>query len=589
MLRCTGFRARAHSARHCARALAAIVSFVGLTNAATAADSLVTTKAPRFTQAPSHGRLVRHASDWRCNPQLHLSRLLAQPGRFERFSLRGGGMFLGFTHQRVTGETMQFLHSLAKERLVTDQFAAMASGVKVNNTENRAALHVACRDLTRRKFVVDGKDVAPDVREARKAIKPFVEKIHNGTLRGTTGKRFTDAVVIGIGGSYLGTEFASHALAEHADKNIKLHFLANVDPHAQGRIFNAIDPERTLFIVVSKSYTTAETLLNAAGAYQLMEDKRLDPAKHVLTVTAKGSPGDNPANPVLQAFHMFDFVGGRYSVASAVGGVPLSLELGYDKFTRFLKGAHEMDRHAMTASPEQNLPLTAAMLSVWNNNFLGYGVKGIIPYVQPFSRLAPHVQQLNMESNGKNVDVLGNLVNHRTGPIIFGEPGTNAQHSFFQLAHQGPNGFPIDFIGVMRSAYPDIKVKRRGVTNHQELWSHLTAQPNALAMGLRQEGKKVDGKRRFPGNRPSSMILLKDTSPENVGRLLSFYEAATVYEAFTWGINPFDQYGVENGKTLATQNREVIAAMNKGQPMPPTVDPITKKYLEALMAGELPR
>ncbi|MBW2193123.1 MAG: glucose-6-phosphate isomerase, partial [Deltaproteobacteria bacterium] len=294
----------------------------------------------------------------------------------------------------------------------------------------------------------------------------------------------------------------------------------------------------------------------------------------------KGSPGDDPAHPVLSSFHMFDFIGGRYSVTSAVGGVPLSLYLGYDIFERFLKGAEEVDIHAKSAPVQMNLPLIAALISIWNNNFLQYPAHAVIPYASPLEKLAPHVQQLYMESNGKAADKDGRLLKEATGVIIFGEPGTNAQHSFFQLAHQG-RPFPIDFIGVITPQYAQFKEKSKGVTNHQELWANLISQPMALAVG--KEDK--DAARYFPGNRPSSTILVKDLQPESVGRLLAFYEAKTIFEAFVWGINPFDQFGVELGKTMASDIRNEIAARNTDSRHGfDGVDPISKFYLNTLFS-----
>ena len=301
----------------------------------------------------------------------------------------------------------------------------------------------------------------------------------------------------------------------------------------------------------------------------------------MVSVTSKGSPGDDPKAELLQSFHMFDYIGGRYSVTSAVGGVPLSLYLGYDIFERFLKGAEEMDMHAKNAPVHSNAPLIAALISIWNNNFLKYAAQGIIPYASPLAKLAPHIQQLNMESNGKSVSADGTFLKEATGTIIFGEPGTNAQHSFFQLAHQG-RPFPIDFIGVIKPQYDQYTATYKSVTNHQELWANLISQPKALALGK----EDPDPAKFFPGNRPSSTLILKDLSPENIGRLLSFYEAKTVYEAFIWGINPFDQFGVELGKTMAKDIRSEMAFKNVNPPYDfRGSDPISKFYLEKLFEG----
>lgn len=529
-----------------------------------------------------HGPLwnrLKTQADIISRPENHLKNLIKEKDRIENFSLKGGGIFYDFSRQRVDAKTMSLLLDLAAERKLSQQFQAMMRGEKINVTENRAALHTASRNFSDAPVLLDRSDVMPEIREIRYKIRAFSEKIHSGEIKGSAGKPFQHMVVIGIGGSYLGTEFVSEALCAFADKGIEIHYLANVDIHNFGRIASRIDPETTLWIVVSKSYTTAETSANTRQAYEFMKEKGIDPSKHVVTVTAKGSPGDDPSNPVLAAFYMFDFIGGRYSVTSAVGGVPLSLYLGYERFERFLKGAEEMDSHAQNAPPDKNLPLIAALISVWNNNFLGYPAQAVIPYCQPLCKLAPHVQQLYMESNGKSVTKAGEFLNEPAGVMIFGEPGTNAQHSFFQMAHQG-RPFPIDFIGVIRPQYEQYQAVSKGVTNHQELWANLIAQPMALALGKDDKNSA----KSFSGNRPSSTIVLEDLSPENVGRLLAFYEARTVFEAFVWGINPFDQFGVELGKKLADGIRKEMAAKNgdKGHGFD-EADAITQFYLKKLL------
>ncbi len=533
----------------------------------------------KHNENPTWNRLIQRA-DIMNLPEKHLKHLLRYNGRLEKFSLKAAGIFYDFSRQRVDEKTMDHLIELAEFRKLKQRFYDMVRGKKANVTENRPALHTAARNFSDDPVLVDGKDVMPSIRKVRNDIKTFVSTIHEGTIVGSTGKPFNTVVIIGIGGSYLGTEFVANALHALADKNMKMMFLSNVDIHNFGKIASVIDVERTLWIVISKSYTTAETMANANQVRAYIEEKGLDPAKHFVTVTSKGSPGDDPANPVLSSFHMFDFIGGRYSVTSAVGGVPLSLYLGYERFERFLKGAEEMDLHARHATERENIPLLAALISVWNNNFLGYPAQAIIPYASPLSKLAAHIQQLSMESNGKSVTKDNNPLDEPAGGIIFGEPGTNAQHSFFQLAHQG-RPFPIDFIGVIDPHYKQFQGQSKGVTNHQELWSNLIAQPNALAQGK----KDANPSKSFSGNRPSSTILLNDLSPENIGRLLAFYEAKTVFEAFIWDINPFDQFGVELGKILATDIREEMAMKN--QDISHTfenVDPITKFYLDTLFS-----
>lgn len=511
-------------------------------------------------------------------PGQHLRHLLADPDRLAAFSLTGGGLFLDYSRQRIDRSTLTLLYQLAQRTGISDHFQRMIGGERVNTTENRAALHTAARNLSATPVYLDGVDIMPAIRSVREDIRTFAQRIHAGQLVGSTGQRFRHAVVIGIGGSYLGTEFVATSLAAYADKGIRLHFLTNVDIHDFGRVINAVDPAATLWIVISKSYTTAETMANVNQVTAYLRSVGLDPSRHLIAVTSKGSPGDRSDTGVMQSFHMFDFIGGRYSVTSAVGGVPLSLYLGYERYEAFLKGAEAMDRHAAQAPPERNLPLTAALFDVWNNNFLGYPARAIIPYASPLAKLAPHVQQLNMESNGKSVSRHGQPLDEATGMILFGEPGTNAQHSFFQLAHQG-RAFPIDFIGVLQPQYTQYQQTSKGVTNHQELWANLLAQPMALAMGR----DHADPARCFTGNRPSSTLVLNDLSPETIGRLLSFYEARTVFEAFVWDINPFDQFGVELGKSLAQDIRTVMAARNQAPGRTERHDsPIVQHYLDAL-------
>ncbi|MBT8358823.1 MAG: glucose-6-phosphate isomerase [Desulfobacterales bacterium] len=535
----------------------------------------------RIDQTSLWKNLEQHATVMQ-RPGKHLKNLLNEKDRLKNFSLTGAEMFFDFSRQRLDEAAMDLLFELSNARKIKRAFHSMINGEKVNVTENRAALHAASRSFSNEPVVLDGKDVMHDIQRVRDEIKVFSSKVLAGEIKGSTGKPFEHLVVVGIGGSYLGPEFVSTALEVYAPGKIKIHYLANVDIHNFGQIASRINPETTLWIVISKSYTTSETMANANQARIFMQDKGLDPSKHFITVTSKGSPGDDPSAPILDSFHMFDFIGGRYSVTSAVGGVPLSLYLGYDIFQRFLKGANQMDQHATNAPEKENLPLIAALISIWNNNFLGYHTQGIIPYATPLRKLAPHIQQLNMESNGKSVQMNGDSLSIDTGQIIFGEPGTNAQHSFFQLAHQG-RPFPIDFIGVVTPQYLQYQNKSKGVTNHQELWANLISQPMALAMGKNSKDKA----RYFSGNRPSSTILLNDLSPENIGRLLAFYEAKTVFEAFIWGINPFDQFGVELGKTMASGIRDQIKTKNENNNHNfNEYDSTSRFYLDTLFSGK---
>ncbi len=517
-------------------------------------------------------------------PEKHLKVLVSEPDRLAACSLSAAGLFYDFSRQRVDARTLDLLHGLAQTSRAQKYFQEMAQGKKINRSENRAALHTACRSFQAAPVRVDGHDILPDVRAVSRRVARFTEDVHSGRLTGSTGRPFEHAVVIGIGGSYLGTQFIANALQHRADPSLQIHFLSNVDPHNFGAITAAVDPETTLWIVISKSYTTAETLANTRLAYEFMHSHGLEPARHVVTVTSKGSPGDKPDNPVLATFHMFDFIGGRYSVTSAVGGVPISLYAGTECFEVFLQGAAEMDRHALDAPARENLPLTAALISVWNRSFLKYPATALVPYAAPLDKLAAHVQQLSMESNGKSATLDGKVHTGRTGGFIFGEPGTNAQHSFFQLAHQG-EALPIDFVGVLNSDCPQYDSLSKGVTAHQELWANLIAQADALAVGK----SSADPARSFSGNRPSATLVLRDLAPKSLGALLSFYEAKTIFEGFLWGINPFDQFGVELGKQTAAGLRQAMADRNASGPADSeNLTPIASFYLDMLFRGELP-
>ncbi|MBT6338881.1 MAG: glucose-6-phosphate isomerase [Desulfobacula sp.] len=514
---------------------------------------------------------------------VHLKNLIQTKNRFEKFSLQMNDFSYDFSKQRIDDAILKELFELARQTNAKETFSQMVSGKTVNTTEKRPALHTAARDFTQDQILLNDKDVIIEINKVNKQIKSFTENIHNKKIKGTTGKFFTDAVVIGIGGSYLGCKFVYSALQHGIEPLINLHFLPNVDIDNFGQIIKKINPETCLWIIISKSYTTIETMANLNQALLFLKNNHLDPANHIVTVTAKDSPGDEPSNSSLGSFHMFDFIGGRYSVASAVGGLPLSLAFGFDNFHRFLKGCHTMDLHAINAPEENNIPLITALISIWNSNFLDYPALAIIPYCTALSNLCPHVQQLYMESLGKGVTHDGKITDHRTGTIIFGEPGTNAQHSFFQFAHQG-SPFPIEFIGVVNPVYNKAQATSKGVSNHQELWANLIAQATGLAKG----NKTNNNAKYFPGNRPSSTILINDLTPESIGMLLAFYEARTVYEGFILGINPFDQFGVELGKVLASDIRNQIRQKNINKTNDFTsLDTATKFYLDILFKESL--
>ncbi|MCF8045063.1 MAG: glucose-6-phosphate isomerase [Desulfarculaceae bacterium] len=516
--------------------------------------------------------------------EYHLRVLLNDHNRFDRFSIKLEDFFFDFSKQRMDESVFQNLCRMARELDLPARFTSMASGGSVNRTEKRAALHTAARDFSDRYITTGSMDVKKEVQKVNRKIRAFTEDVHNGRITGSTGKRFTDVVVVGIGGSYLGASFVNTALGYGHKRKMGLHFLSNVDIDNFAAVIKNVDVETTLFVVISKSYTTVETMANLNQIIEHLQACSIDPEHHLVTVTSRESPGDDPSNPVLGTFHMFDFIGGRYSVTSAVGGVPLSLAFGFDVFEEFLRGAHQMDLTAETAEIEENPAVVAALVNVWNSNGLGYNALGIIPYSTALSELPAHIQQLYMESLGKAVTAEKNPVSYKTGVLLFGEPGTNAQHSFFQLAHQGM-AFPIEFIGAVKPGFTGEQELSGGVTNHQELWANMVSQARALAVGRENP---EDLSRHFTGNRPSSTIVIPDLQAFHIGMLLSFYEARTVYEGFILDINPFDQFGVELGKKLAGTIRKEMAQKNANPAHSfHNLDEATRFYLEILLTGEL--
>ena len=487
----------------------------------------------------------------------HLKYLIAADRRLEEFSRRSQGLFYDFSRQRVDVCVMESLFQLGRALGVQERFQAMTRGERVNVSENRAALHTASRDFSRRPIIIDGGDVGPKIRESREKIRRFADDVHEKRIVGSTGKPFKDIVVAGIGGSHFGTQCVAKALEMFSITKMRIHFVSSLSGCQFEKTVASIDPAATLWAVISKSFKTVETLANAHLAKSFMEQRVPDAAAHFVAITSAANPQAGLGFS-SHLFPMFDFIGGRYSVTSPAGGVPLSLFLGYDRFQRFLKGAHDMDLHAENAPPKENIPLIAALISFWNTVFLNYGALGIIPYAAPLSGLCAHIRQLHMESLGKSVDMDGAAMNEPAGTVVFGEPGTNAQHSFFQLAHQG-RGFPMEFIGIATPWNQTYDGSFNGVSHHQELWANLIAQPLALALGRPAH----DPARSFSGNRPSSTIIMDELTPENMGRLLSFYEAKTVYEAFLWRVNPFDQFGVESGKKTAAGIRDEIRRRNE--------------------------
>ncbi|TVR16055.1 MAG: glucose-6-phosphate isomerase, partial [Planctomycetota bacterium] len=513
-----------------------------------------------ITRTPAWKSLKDHAQSIR---KTHLRELIADRSRCNAMRLQAQDMILDYSRQNATPDTMRKLIALAESAQLRQRIDAMFAGEVINTTEQRAVLHAALRAPKGSSVEVAGRNVIPDVHKVLSQIRRFSNAVRKGQHLGATGKPLRDVVAIGIGGSYLGPEFVYEALRSHpscarAAGDRRLRFLANVDPVDVHRALEGLDPATTLVVVVSKTFTTAETMLNARSvrAWLTKALGKKAVAQHMVAVStnleAVQEFGINPKN----AFAFWDWVGGRYSVCSAVGILPLALQFGFTPCQQFLSGAHRMDEHFRTAPLTRNLPVTLGLLGVWNSSFMGHSARAILPYCQALHKFAPHIQQVDMESNGKRVDVHGKILPFDAGEVDFGEPGTNGQHSFYQLLHQG-RVVPADFIGCKRSQQPR-QLREHGVSNHDELMANFFAQPDALALGKTADELQAEGveanlipHKVFPGNRPSSSLLLDELTPTTCGQLLALYEHRTAVQGFIWNINSFDQMGVELGKVLA--------------------------------------
>ncbi|KAJ4701882.1 Glucose-6-phosphate isomerase [Melia azedarach] len=527
----------------------------------------------------------------------HLRDLMSDTERCQSMMVEFDGMLLDYSRQNATPETTDKLYQLAEAAHLKEKINRMYSGEHINSTENRSVLHVALRAPRDSVINSDGNNVVPEVWKVLDKIQEFSERVRSGFWVGATGKALKDVVAVGIGGSFLGPLFVHTALqtdpeAIESSRGRQLRFLANVDPIDVAKSINGLNPETTLVVVVSKTFTTAETMLNARTLREWIS-AALGPsavAKHMVAVstnlTLVEKFGIDPEN----AFAFWDWVGGRYSVCSAVGVMPLSLQYGFSVVEKFLKGALSIDQHFYSAPFEKNIPVLLGLLSVWNVSFLGHPARAILPYSQALEKFAPHIQQVSMESNGKGVSIDGVVLPFEAGEIDFGEPGTNGQHSFYQLIHQG-RVIPCDFIGVVKSQQP-VYLKGEVVSNHDELMSNFFAQPDALAYGKTPEQLQKENvpphlipHKTFSGNRPSLSLLLPSLNAYNIGQLLAIYEHRIAVEGFIWGINSFDQWGVELGKSLATQVRKQLhAARTKGEPIEGfnfSTTALLTRYLEA--------
>ncbi len=544
---------------------------------------------PMLTATASFQALQSHAataSHWQ------MRQLFADnPQRFKQLTVEAAGLLLDFSKNRLDATTLGLLTDLARERGVEARRDAMFAGEKINLTEERAVLHTALRAPLGSALTVDGQDVNADVHAVLARIKDFSDRVRNGGWLGYTGKPICDVVNIGIGGSDLGPKMACLALRSYASPNLEMHFVSNVDGHDMEAVLAKVDPETTLFIVASKTFVTAETMLNAntARAWFLLEGEPADLARHFVAVSTNTEAikafGIDPEN----MFPFWDWVGGRYSVWSSIG-LSLALAVGFDYFSDFLAGAHAMDRHFCSTPLERNMPVLLALVGFWNRQFLDCASLSIAPYHQDLSRFPAYLQQLDMESNGKRVTTGGAAVDTPTCPVVWGECGTNAQHAYFQLLHQGSDVTPIDFIAALRATH-DLP------GHHDALLANCFAQSEAFMTGktgaevradLQAQGmdaaqiEALVPHKTFPGNRPSNTILMDQLTPPALGALIALYEHKTFVQGVLWDVNSFDQWGVELGKVLAKN----IQAELQGAAQPQRHDSSTNGLIELAKAAK---
>ncbi len=463
------------------------------------------------------------------------------PERIGKYTAEACGYKLFYGTERIDDQVMSTLQELAEEADVISKMQKMQSGEVLNfidgyESEERMVLHTATRDFFNNPIAS---------KEAIELARKEVDKLDRFMIKVDEDDHFTDMIMIGIGGSYLGPE-ANYLALEHLHKeNRRVHFVNNIDPDNLAEVLRKVNLETCLIALVSKTGTTLETMTNAESIRAKIEEAGLKPRKHVITVTMQGSPLDDKRK-YLECFYMWDWIGGRYSSTCMVGGVPLAFALGFENFWEFLRGAHAMDKIALNKDIHRNLPLMAALLGIWNRNFLHSPTLAVIPYSNGLRRFPAHIQQLDMESNGKHITQKGKRVDFETGPIIWGEPGSSAQHSFYQLIHQGTNIIPLEFIGY-KLCQSKQDMDYDGTTSQEKLLSNLFAQAIALATGEQSDNPN----KTFEGNRPSHLLMGRQLTPSSLGALLSFFEHKVAFQGFCWGINSFDQEGVQLGKVLA--------------------------------------
>ncbi len=511
---------------------------------------------------------------------LHLRDLFrSDKDRGRRFTILYGDIYFDYSKNRITETTIQYLINLARSRHLKDEVEKMFTGQKINRTENRAALHTALRNLSKSPILYDGKDVVPEVFTVIEKMKETSEKIRNGEWRGFSGKQIKNIVNIGIGGSDLGPRMVTEALKYYSRRDLNLFFISNVDGTDVVETLQTINPEETLFIIASKTFNTLETMTNARTAREwVCSHFKSEKAtvKHFLALSTNKNAVTDFGIDSDNMFEFWDWVGGRYSLTSAIG-FSIMAAIGYDHFLELLKGFHAMDNHFRHTPFEKNIPVIMGLLGIWYNNFFNAQTHAVIPYDHYLFRFPAYLQQVDMESNGKQVDRQGNAVDYQTGPIIWGEPGTNGQHAFFQLIHQGTKLIPCDFIGFVESLNP------LG-DHHRKLMANFFAQTKALAYGKTKEElikEKVPEHlipyRTFEGNRPTNTILLKKLTPFTLGLLIAMYEHKVFTQGVIWNIHSFDQWGVELGKNLA---KKLIPELDENYKNPLNHDSSTNALVE---------
>ncbi len=511
----------------------------------------MTTSSPPLVQRPAWQALAAH---YHTIGDVHLRDLFAaDPQRGERLVAEAAGLYLDYSKNRLTDETIRLLVNLAEECGLRERIEAMFRGEKINVTENRAVLHIALRAPRGQSIVVDGEDVVPQVHAVLDKLAAFAERVRSGAWQGYTGKRIRNVVNIGIGGSDLGPVMAYEALKHYSDRALSFRFVSNVDGTDFAEATHDLSPEETLFIVSSKTFTTLETMTNARTARAWLVGALGDEqavARHFVAVSTNAAEVAKFGIDTANMFEFWDWVGGRYSMDSAIG-LSTMIAIGPEHFRAMLDGFHAMDEHFRAAPFERNLPVLLGLIAVWYNNFFGAQTVAVLPYDQYLKRFPAYLQQLTMESNGKSVTLDGASVDYQTGAIYWGEPGTNGQHSFYQLIHQGTKLVPCDFIGFCQSLNP--------LGNHHDLLlANMFAQAEALAFGKTADEVAAEGTpgwlvphRTFPGNRPSNTILAARLTPATLGALVALYEHSVFTQGVIWQINSFDQWGVELGKVLA--------------------------------------